>query len=268
MKEQEVNLDVKDPHASRPVKKENALKGLLKQISATGSPPLESEEVLPAKLIGDGNYPWYPLAWLRWLASWEMVKTLVLVVILAFLSLMYYIVSNRATCAVQMPYPAQELLLRSKGFDDFNQLQAESYIQFAVQVANQSSSEGMVGLPLLEGSIDPGIYLRLQQKGYNGRKAIPTANFPIYTTYISACTRWRYNPSTRLISVYVKGFRMKNTIAGDSSMEQYRAMIDVFWEPTTNRNRWGYYITKFEEYYGEAADAYDVELKNRDKTGF
>jgi hypothetical protein len=51
-------------------------------------------------------------------------------------------------------------------------------------------------------------------------------------------------------------------------MEPYRAMIDVFLEPTSNRNRWGYYIQKFDEYYGAAADTFDAELQNRERTGF
>jgi hypothetical protein len=61
---------------------------------------------------------------------------------------------------------------------------------------------------------------------------------------------------------------MMNTISGQNKMEPYRAMIDVFLEPTSNRNRWGYYIQKFDEYYGAAADTFDAELQNRERTGF
>ena len=96
----------------------------------------------------------------------------------------------------------------------------------------------------------------------------PAADLPIYTIYISKYTRWRYNAKTRVVSTYVQGFRMMNTISGLNKMEPYRAMIDVFLEPTSNRNRWGYYIQKFDEYYGAAADTFDAELQNRERTGF
>ena len=73
----EASLEVADPKAVKPARKVGALKMLLRQFEATGNPPLQGEEVLPPKLVGDGNYHWYPLAWLRWLAQWERLKTLV-----------------------------------------------------------------------------------------------------------------------------------------------------------------------------------------------
>ena len=79
---EEASLEVADPKAVKPARKVGALKMLLRQFEATGNPSLQGEEVLPPKLVGDGNYHWYPLAWLRWLAQWETAKTAALVVIL------------------------------------------------------------------------------------------------------------------------------------------------------------------------------------------
>src|ERR1035437_10775265 len=79
---EEASLEVADPKAVKPAREVGALKMLLHQFEATGNPPLQGEEVLPPKLVGEGNYHWYPLAWLRWLAKWETLKTLVLVIIL------------------------------------------------------------------------------------------------------------------------------------------------------------------------------------------
>jgi hypothetical protein len=42
----------------------------------------------------------------------------------------------------------------------------------------------------------------------------------------------------------------------------------VFLEPTSNRNRWGYYVQKFDEYYGSAADTFDAELRDSDRAKF
>ena len=147
--------------------------------------------------------------------------------------------------------------------------EATIVVLFVVNAANQSSSEGMQNLNLLEGSMEPSIYLRLQQKGFSQKLSnIPLTEYPIYTTYTAEVTRWRYNPATRIVSAYVKGFRMSNTISGKGGMEKYRAMIEIFWEPMSNRNKWGYYIQRFDEFYGAAAEAYDTELKNRDRSGF
>ncbi len=266
--QEEASLDVVDPQAVKPAKKVGALKMLLRQFEATGNPPLQGEEVLPPKLIGEGNYHWYPLAWLRWLARWERLKTGVLLLILLCLLAVYAIISQRRSCQVNLPEPSTELLLKAKGFDTFNQNQAEAFVIFVVNAANQSSSEGMPNLNLLEGSIDAAIYLRLQQKGMNQQlKNILPAEFPIYTLYISEVTRWRYNPATRMISAYVRGFRMSHTLSGKSGMEPYRAQIEIFWEPMSNRNKWGYYVQRLDEFIGAAAEAYDAELKTRDRTG-
>jgi hypothetical protein len=36
----------------------------------------------------------------------------------------------------------------------------------------------------------------------------------------------------------------------------------------SNRNKWGYYVQKLDEFYGTAADAHDTELQSRDRSGF
>ena len=264
---EEAALEVNDPKAVKPAKKVGALKMLLRQFEATGNPPLQGAEVLPPKLIGDGNYHWYPLAWLRWLAQWERVKTFILVVNLIGLAVVYGSIRRRSSYEVKLPEPATELLLKSKGFDAFNQNQVESFLTFVVNAANEASSEGMPMLNLLEGSIEPAIYLRLQQKGQKTAN-VPLTEYPIYTLYITEVTRWRYNPATRIISACVKGFRMSNTLSGKGGMEPYRAQVEIFWEPMSNRNKWGYYLQRFDEFYGAAAEAYDTELKNRDRSGF
>ena len=265
---EEARLEVADPKAVKPAKKVGALKLLLRQFEATGNPPLQGEEVLPPKLVGDGNYHWYPLAWLRWLAQWERVKTGILLLILLGLVALYGVISHRRSCQVSLPEPSSELLLKAKGFDTFNQNQAEAFVIFVLNAANQSSSEGMPNLSLLDGSIDAAIYLRLQQKGMNQQlKNITPAEFPIYTLYISEVTRWRYNPATRIVSAYARGFRISHTLSGKSGMEPYRAQVEIFWEPTSNRNKWGYYVQRLDEFYGTAAQAYDTELKDRDRTG-
>jgi hypothetical protein len=256
-----------DAGAVKPARKVGALKRLLRQFEATGNPPLQGAEVLPAKLIGDGNYHWHPLAWLRWLAQWERVKTLILVIILLGLVTVYGAISRRNSYEVKLPEPATELLLKSKGFDAFNQNQVEAFLTFVVNAANEASSEGMPMLNLLEGSIEPAIYLRLQQKGQKMAN-VPLTEYPINTLYITEVTRWRYNPATRIISAFVKGFRMNNTLSGKSGMEPYRAQVEIFWEPMSNRNKWGYYLQRFDEFYGAAGEAYDTELKNRDRSGF
>jgi len=266
--QEEASLEVVDPKAVKPAKKVGALKMLLRQFEATGNPPLQGEEVLPPKLVGEGNYHWYPLAWLRWLAQWERLKTGGLLLLLLCLLAVYGIISQRRSCQVNLPEPATELLLKAKGFDTFNQNQVEAFVIFVVNAANQSSSEGMPNLNLLEGSIDAAIYLRLQQKGMNQQlKNILPAEFPIYTLYISEVTRWRYNPATRIVSAYVRGFRMSHTLSGKSGMEPYRAQVEIFWEPMSNRNKWGYYVQRLDEFFGAAAEAYDTELKTRDRTG-
>lgn len=264
---EEAALEVNDPKAVKPAKKVGALKMLLRQFEATGNPPLQGAEVLPPKLIGDGNYHWYPLAWLRWLAQWERVKTFILVVNLIGLAVVYGSIRQRSSYEVKLPEPATELLLKSKGFDTFNQNQVESFLTFVVNAANEASSEGMPMLNLLEGSIEPAIYLRLQQKGQKPAN-VPLTEYPIYTLYITEVTRWRYNPATRIISACVKGFRMNNTLSGKGGMEPYRAQVEIFWEPMSNRNKWGYYLQRFDEFYGAAAEAYDTELKSRDRSGF
>ncbi len=253
--------------AVKPARKVGALKRLLRQFEATGNPPLQGEEVLPPKLIGDGNYHWYPLAWLRWLAQWERVKTFILVIALLGLAALYVTISRRNSYEVKLPEPATELLLKSKGFDSFNQNQVEAFLTFVVNAANEASSEGMPMLNLLEGSIEPAIYLRLQQKGQR-MVNVPLSEYPISTLYITEVTRWRYNPATRIISAFVKGFRMNNTLSGKGGMEPYRAQVEIFWEPMSNRNKWGYYLQRFDEFYGAAAEAHDAELKNRDRSGF
>jgi hypothetical protein len=264
---EEAALEVNDPKATKPAKKVGALKMLLRQFEATGNPPLQGAEVLPPKLIGDGNYHWYPLAWLRWLAQWEHVKTLVLLVNLIGLVVVYGTIRQRSSYEVKLPEPATELLLKSKGFDSFNQNQVESFLTFIVNAANEASSEGMPLLNLLEGSIEPAIYLRLQQKGLKMTN-VPLTDYPIYTLYITEVTRWRFNPATRIISACVKGFRMTNTLSGKTTLEPYRAQVEIFWEPMSNRNKWGYYLQRFDEFYGAAAEAYDTELNNRDRSGF
>jgi hypothetical protein len=169
---------------------------------------------------------------------------------------------------VTLPEPSTEMLLKAKGFDAFNQNQAEAFILFVANAANEASSEGMPNLNLLEGSIDSAIYLRLQQKGMSQQlKNVLPSEFPIYTLYISEVTRWRYNPATRIVSACVKGFRMSHTFSGKSGMEPYRAQMEIFWEPMSNRNKWGYYVQRLDEFYGAAAEAYDAELKTRDRTG-
>lgn len=264
---QEAALEASDASAGKPARKVGALKKLLRQFEATGNPPLQGAEVLPPKLIGDGNYHWYPLAWVRWLAQWERMKTLILVVNLIGLAAVYGAISRRNSYEVRLPEPATELLLKSKGFDAFNQNQVEAFLTFVVNAANVASSEGMPMLNLLEGSIEPAIYLRLQQKGQKMAN-VPLTDYPINTLYITEVTRWRYNPATRIISAFVKGFRMNNTLSGKGGLEPYRAQVEVFWEPMSNRNKWGYYVQRFDEFYGAAAEAYDSELKNRDRAGF
>jgi hypothetical protein len=256
-----------DASAVRPARKVGALKRLLRQFEATGNPPLQGAEVLPPKLVGDGNYHWYPLAWLRWLAQWERLKTLILVTNLLGLVAVYGAISRRNSYEVKLPEPATELLLKSKGFDVFNQNQVEAFLTFVVNSANEASSEGMPMLNLLEGSVEPAIYLRLQQKGQKMAN-VPLTEYPINTLYITEITRWRYNPATRIISAFVKGFRMSNTLSGKGGMEPYRAQVEIFWEPMSNRNKWGYYLQRLDEFYGPAAEAYDTELKNRDRSGF
>lgn len=262
---EQIELNVPDSQgAARPVKKAGVLKQLLRQFAATGSPPLRGAEVLPPKSIGDGNYHWQPLAWLRWLAWSERAKTVLLVLVWAGLVAVFVSIRQQQSYEVSLPEPATELLLKSKGFDVFNQNHAEAYLTFAVNAANEASSEGMPLLNLLEGSMEPAIYLRLQQKVPRAAN-IPPTEHPIHTLYITEVTRWRYNPATRIISACVKGFRMTNTLNGKSSMEPYQAQAEIFWEPTSNRNKWGYYLQRFDEFYGAAV--YDLELNNRERSG-
>jgi hypothetical protein len=268
-RDKSATLDVTDSKATRPVKKQGTLKMILRQLQSAGSPPLVGEEVLPPKRIGAGNYHWYPLAWTRWLVRWDRFKTLILLVVLLALVCVELVIRKRHSYEVNLPVPSTELLLKSRGFDTFNQSQAEAFILFVVNAANQSSSEGMQNLNLLEGSMEPSIYLRLQQKGFNQKlNNIPLTEYPIYTIYIAEVTRWRYNAATRIVSAYAKGFRMSNTISGKGGMEKYRALIEIFWEPMSNRNKWGYYVQKLDEFYGTAADAHDTELQSRDRSGF
>jgi hypothetical protein len=266
---QDVSLEVTDPNAVKPARKQGALKQLLKQLQSTGTPPLEGEEVLPPKLIGDGNYHWYALAWTRWLVRWEQFKTLALVFILVALCGVWTVMTKRVKVQVNLPRPSEEMLLTANKFASFDRQNVEAFLQFAISAANQASAEGMPICSLLEGSIEPAIYMQIQQRALNKNGfGTPAADLPIYTIYISKYTRWRYNAKNRVVSTYVQGFRMMNTISGQTKMEPYRAMIDVFLEPTSNRNRWGYYIQKFDEYYGAAADTFDAELHNRERTGF
>lgn len=268
-KNKEVTLEASDPGALKPVRKQNALKKLLSQLQSTGSPPLEGEEVLPAKLIGDGNYHWYPLAWLRWLARWEQFKTVFLLVVLVALIGVFFVISKRTRVQVTLPQLAVEQLLRANKFNSMDQQHIEAYLCFAVQAANQMSVEGAPTLKLLEGSIDPSIMLMIQQRQKNEQtRGTPPAEFPIYTIYVSGFSRWGYNPAKREVNVVVKGFRTRNSLAGKSSIEPYRAVATVFMEPTSNRNRWGYYLSKFEEYYGNGADTIDAELQRHDRIGY
>ncbi len=266
----EVSLEVKDPTAAKPARKEGALKKLLKQLQSTGNPPLEGEEVMPPKLIGDGNHHWYPLAWTRWLVKWEQFKTLALFFILLALAGVWTSMLRRDSIQVSVPQPAEEMLLKANRFTSFDRQNVESFLHFAIVAANETSSEGGPSSHLLEGSIEPSIYLQIRQRQTAKRAnfSTPVTDLPIYTVYVSKFTRWRYNPATRIVSAYAQGFRMMNTIAGKSSMEPYRAMVDVCLEPISNRNRWGYYIQKFDEYYGEAADTFDAALQNSDRTKF
>jgi hypothetical protein len=254
-------------NTAKSARKSGPLKKLLRQFEATGNPPLQGSEVLPPKLVGNGNHHWYPLAWLRWLARWERVKTIVLVCQLIALGTVCVAMARRNSYEVRLPEPAVELLLKSRGFDVFNQSQVEAYLTFVVNAANETSSEGMPLLNLLEGNVEPAIYLRLQQKSQKLGN-IPPQEYPINTLYITEVTRWRYNPATRVISAYVRGFRMMTTLAGKGAMEPYRAQVEIFWEPTSNRNKWGYYLQRFDEFFGPAAEAYDAEIKNRDRSGF
>jgi hypothetical protein len=266
---EDVSLEVTDPNAVKPTRKQGALKQLLKQLQSTGTPPLEGEEVLPPKLIGNGNSHWYALAWTRWLVRWEQFKTLVLVVVLVALCGIWAVMTKRVKVQVNLPRPSEEMLLTANKFANFDRQNVEAFMQFAISAANQSSAEGMPIAYLLEGSIEPSIFLQIQQRA-NSRNpygATP-ADLPIYTVYVSKYAHWSYNAKNRVVSAYVQGFRMMNTISGQNKMEPYRAMIDVFLEPTSNRNRWGYYIQKFDEYYGAAADTFDAELQNRERTGF
>jgi len=266
-KEQEVTLEIADPTAIRPARKESAVKKLLRQLQATGAPPLDGEEVLPPVLVGDGNYYWYPLAWTRWMVRWEKFKTFFLLCILLGLTMVLLIMMRRDSVQVALPRPSVELLLEANKFSTFDRNQVEGFLQFVIAAANQSSSEGMPSLPLLEGSIDPAAFLAIKQRQMVEVKGAGPADIPIYTVYISKFTRWRYDPGSRLVETYAQGFRMKNTLSGQAGMEPYRALITVFLEPTSNRNRWGYYVQKFEEYYGAAADTFDAELQSREKTG-
>lgn len=260
------NLEASHTTAVRPVKKKGPLKTLFGRLQAVGHPPLVGEEILPPKLVGDGNYHWYPLAWTRWLVRWEVFKTLALALALIGLLALYWSARHRTHYEVRLPEPATELLLRAKGFDTFQQNQVEAFILFAVQTANQLSVEGMPSLNLLEGSMEPALYARLQQKAYDSRLAsLPPADHPIHTLYISEVTRWRYNAHTRVISAYLKGFRLTQTLSGkNTDMQKYRALLEIFWEPMSNRNKWGYYLQRFDEFYGAAADAMDAELARRD----
>ena len=246
---QDASLEVTDPNAVKPARKQGALKQLLKQLQSTGTPPLEGEEVLPPKLIGSGNYHWYALAWTRWLVRWEQFRTLVLVVVLVALCGIWAVMTRRVKVQVNLPRPSEEMLLTANKFASFDRQNVEAFMQFAICAANQSSAEGMPAACLLEGSIEPSIFLQIQQRasGKNPYGA-PPADLPIYTVYVSKYTHWSYNARNRVVSAYAQGFRMMNTISGQNKMEPYRAMIDVFLEPTSNRNRWGYYIQKFDEY--------------------
>jgi hypothetical protein len=266
----EVSLEVADPNAAKPARKENALKKLLKQLQSTGNPPLEGEEVLPPKLIGDGNYHWYPLAWTRWLVKWEQFKTMVLLVIVALLGFIWLVISHRDNIQVGLPQPAEEMLLTANKFSSFDRQNMEPFMHFVICAANESSQEGNPSVALLQGSIEPSIFMQLKQRTAVKKIAIgtPSDELPIYTMYLSKFTRWRYNPAKRVVEAEAMGFRMMNTISGRSTMEPYRAMIDVFLEPTSNRNRWGYYVQKFDEYYGAAADTFDAELRDSDRAKF
>jgi hypothetical protein len=177
--------------------------------------------------------------------------------------------TRRVKVQVNLPRPSEEMLLTANKFASFDRQNVEAFMQFAICAANQSSAEGMPAAYLLEGSIEPSIFLQIQQRA-NGKNlyGAPPADLPIYTVYVSKYTHWSYNARSRVVSAYAQGFRMMNTISGQNKMEPYRAMIDVFLEPTSNRNRWGYYIQKFDEYYGAAADTFDAELQNRERTGF
>lgn len=266
----DISLETNDPGAMKPARKQNALKKLLGQLQSTGSPPLEGEEILPAKLHGDGDYHWYPIAWLRWLAHWEQFKTLFLVALLLGMLATLAIISKRDSIQVNLPQLAVEKLLAANKFSDFDQRQVSSFLCFAVQAANQRSVEGSPTLNLLEGSIDPATYTFIQQRGGNGLQQVGVASgdIPIYTIYISSFTRWSYNPAKREVSVYIKGFRIKQTINGDDSMEPYRAEVQVLLEPTSNRNKWGFYLSKFAEYYGSGAETMDAEIQRRDHIGY
>lgn len=265
-KQKTATIELNDPNAVKPIRKQGTLKMLFNQLKASGSPALVGEEVLPPKLVGNGNFHWQPLAWTRWVVHWEMFKTLVLVGLLLGLGMTYMAARSKNRYEVALPQPATELLLKARSFDTFNRNQAEAFILFAINAANESSSEGMPNLPLLEGTMDPAIYLKLQQKTLTKGNQLQLTEFPIYTIYISEATRWRYNPGKRVISVYVKGFRMMHTLSGKSNMEPYRADIDMLWEPMSNRNKWGYYFLKFSEYMGEAAEISDREIADRDQT--
>jgi len=266
----EVTLETNDPGAMKPARKQNALKKLLGQLQSTGTPPLEGEEILPPKLHGDGDYHWYPIAWLRWLAHWEQFKTIFLFALFLGMLAILAIITQRQSIQVNLPPLAVERMLSANKFSDFDQRQVESFLCFAVQAANQSSVEGAPTLSLLEGSIDPSTYTFIQQRVASTRasRTTPAADIPIYTIYISSFTRWTYNPAKREVNSYIKGFRVKQTLNGDDSLEPYRAEVTVLLEPTSNRNKWGFYLSKFAEYYGNGAETMDAELQRRDHIGY
>jgi len=96
--------------------------------------------MLPPSSLGT-QLPLYPLAWLRWLAQWEQPKRRLVVILLGLL-VVYGLISQRRSCQVSLPEPSTEMLLKAKGFDAFNQNQAEAFILFVAHAANQASSEG------------------------------------------------------------------------------------------------------------------------------
>ena len=165
----EVSLEVADPNAAKPARKENALKKLLKQLQSTGNPPLEGEEVLPPKLIGDGNYHWYPLAWTRWLVKWEQFKTMVLLVIVALLGFIWLVISHRDNIQVGLPQPAEEMLLTANKFSSFDRQNMEPFMHFVICAANESSQEGNPSVALLQGSIRA-LHFHAAEAAHRGQK--------------------------------------------------------------------------------------------------
>lgn len=258
--EKQVQLQVPDPHAVKPVKRQHAWKRWLQRLENGAVPELTGEENPPPEIIGAGNWFWKPLAWTRWLWRWEQFKTFLLVACLVMVWIGYALLQQRKQVHVQVKTPAEELLLKNNFLPEFDRQNLEAFLVFALTSANQVSAEGMTLLPLLEGSVDPIILTSLKQRQQQNRSLQFVENTPIQLLYITRCTRWRYNPARRIAEVYVMGFRFSGALNNVWQTEPYRAQVVIMLEPMSNRNRWGYYIRKLNEYYGKAAETMDAVI--------